>query len=121
MPLYLKIFSPKTWVMGDYTSSANYDLEMKIYTDPQMTILKDISAMTTTTLRFIDPNTDQPVFETTQGLTGDASGNLLWKPNQSNSVGTYGHIKIHVIFTESGVKVTAIGQNGSDDLFITAY
>lgn len=121
MPLYVKIFSPKTWVMGDYTDSANYDLEIKIYTDPQMTVLKDLTGFTTTTLRFVDPNDDSVLFETTQGLAGDASGNLLWKPSQSNSVGLSGHVKVHVQFKDSTSQVTAFGQSGSDDLFIKAY
>ena len=108
--------------MGDYTDSANYDLEIKIYTDPQMTTLKDLTGFTTTTLRFVDPN-DQSnvVFSTTVGLSGDASGNLLWKPPISDSVFTYGHVKVHVEFKVTGTKVTAIGVNGSDDLFIKAY
>ena|SRR3972149_3292222 len=122
MPLYIKITSPKIWVMSDFTDSASYDLELKIYTDPQMTVVKDLTGFTTTTLRFVDPN-DQAnvIFSTTTGLTGDANGVLLWKPTESTSVYTYGHVKVHVQFKVSGTRVTAIGVNGSDDLFIKAY
>lgn len=121
MPLYIKITSPKTWVMSDFTDSANYDLELKVFTDPQMSTGKDLTGFTTLTLRFVDPNDGHVVFETTNGLSGASTGVLLWKPSQSNSVFTYGHVKVHLVCEVSGTKVTAIGVNGSNDLFIKAY
>ena len=118
MPLYLKITSPKIWVAGDYTDSATYDLEMKIYSDPQLTTAVDMTTFTTLTLRFIDPNSGGLYFSTTQDLTSDANGNVYWRPANGRQIYSFGHLKLRLRCEVSGTEVTAVGINGSDSLFI---
>jgi len=116
MPAYVKVISPKTWVYGDFTDSATYDLEMKIFTDPQMTTALDLTTFTTITLRFIEPVTGDIYFQTVYGLTGDATGNLYWRPNNGNQAYITGSATIRVWLEKTGTKLTAIGVNGSDEI-----
>lgn len=116
MPLYVKVISPKVWVYGDYTDSATYDLELKICSDPQMTTPVDLTTFTTITLRMIDPITGEALLHSVYGLTGDATGNLSWKPNSSNAPYFSGGATVRVWLEKTGTKMTAVGVNGSDEI-----
>ena len=118
MPLYLKIVSPKVWAYGDYTNSASYDLEMKIYSDPQLTSTVDLTTFTTLTLLFKDPNNGYDLYSTTTGLTSDSSGNLYWRPTQSTVYSGYGHVKVCLTCENSTTRMTAVGTLDSNDLLI---
>ena len=55
MPLYLKM-DQKTWVSGDYTNSASFDLSGTVYDENTFTTTRDISGCTVL-LRLIDGKT----------------------------------------------------------------
>lgn len=119
MPLFVKITSPKVWALGDYTVDDLHDINMTVYTDPQMTTVKDLTSYTTKSMRLIDPNHNgYTLQDTTEGITVNSSGVVTWKPSISGSPQFKGLVKVRPRFEKSGEKLTAIGVNGSDELFI---
>jgi hypothetical protein len=119
MALFVKITSPKVWAQGDYTDNATHDINMTIYSDPQMQNTVDLTAFTTITMRLIDPNFNgRLVWDSTTGVTGNASGVLTWQPTSGSTIYTKGTLKVRPRFQDSTQKLTAIGVNGSDEIYV---
>ena len=118
MTFYCKITSPKIWAIGDFTDNATHDINMTIYSDPQMQNTVDISGYTIT-MRIIDPNfLGRMVQSTSVGLTGDNAGLLVWKPTQGSTLSTKGLFKLQPRFENSTEKLTAVGVNASNEIFV---
>ena len=113
MVLYLKL-DQKTWASGDFTSSATYDLSGTIYDDNGFATVRDISGFTGT-FRLINQNGDL-LFSTTAGITLSANGTFA----VAFAAGPYvsGLVYARMLLEVSGSKITAVGVNGSDELFI---
>lgn len=108
----------KNWVQGDYTDSNTYDLSGTVYDDARFATARDISGFTPT-VQFTDYE-DNTVYSTTTGITNTgSSGVFLIKFTQSTSPYLHGNYKIRLILEVSGTRITAIGVNGSDDIFFT--
>jgi len=118
MALFVKITSPKVWASGDYTDNTTYDINMTIYSDPQMTSTVDLTSFTTIKIRLIDPNHNGVViYESSTGITGDANGVIVWQPTQSTRPYHLGLVKVRPTFEDSTQFLTAIGVNASDEIF----
>lgn len=113
MVLYLKL-TQKTWASGDYTNSTTYDLNGTVYDDNTLTTARDISGFTGT-FRLIDQSGDL-LYSTTQGITLNADGTF----QIAFVAGPYvrGLTYVRLLLEVSGTKITAVGVNGSDELFI---
>jgi len=115
MALYLKM-DQKTWVEGDFTNSATYDLSGTVYDENTFTTARDISGFTGT-FRLINYD-GEVVFSTTTGLTLNNDGTFLVKFSNGATPYYRGNTKVRLRLEVSGTRVTAIGVNGSDELYI---
>jgi len=118
MALYVKITSPRVWASGDYSDNDTHDVNMTIYSDPEMTNVVDISGFTLS-LRLITADFNGRLITTiNSGLTGSSAGLFVWKPSNSSTIQRAGLLKVRPRFTDSTQRLTAIGVNASDELLI---
>ena len=115
MVLYLKM-DQKTWGQLDFTNSATYDLSGTVYDENTFATARDISGFTGT-FRLINQSGDV-VFSTTTGLTLGADGTFLVKFTVGTAPHLSGSYKVRLRLEVSGTRITAIGVNGSDNLFL---
>lgn len=115
MPLYLKM-DQKTWVEGDFTDSNTYDLSGTVYDENTFTTTRNISGFTGT-FRLLN-NYGDVIFSTTTGLTLNSDGTFLVKFAEGKTPYFQGNTKVRLRLEVSGTRVTAIGVNGSDELYI---
>jgi len=115
MVLYNKL-DQKTWASQDFTDSATYDLSGTIYDENTFTTTRDISGFTGT-FRLLDAQ-GRRVFSTTSGLTLNSDGTWLLKLGTNNRIYPVGSHKVRLTLEVSGTRVTCVGVNGSDELFI---
>ena len=122
MVVYL-VLDQKQMAQLDFSDQAARDFSGTVYTTEALDVALDISGFTSNSeLRFIDPNRDFPVFTTTSDLTLNADGTFTWRPTGTgSSVNAKGWVKVRLQLNSSTERVTAIGVNGSDDLFILKY
>ena len=122
MVVYL-VLDQKQMAQLDFSSNAARDFSGTVYTTEALDVALDISGFTSNSeLRFIDPNNDWIIFSTTSDLTLNADGTFTWRPTGTgSSVSAKGWVKVRLQLNSSTERVTAIGVNGSDDLFILKY
>jgi len=116
MPLYVKM-DQKEWVQGDYTDSTTYDLSGTIYRDNRLSTAETSLDTFTGELRLIDANDGSPLYTTTQNLTLNSDGTFLVKFSEGTSPSLHGMLKVRLRCTVSGSRLTAIGVNGSDEVY----
>jgi|APSaa5957512535_1039671.scaffolds.fasta_scaffold05604_9 hypothetical protein len=117
MPLYVKM-DQTSWVQGDFTDSATYDLSGTIYRDNRFATAETSLDTFTGELRLIDKNDGSPLYTTTSNLTLNSDGTFLIKFSESDTPHIHGNVKVRLRCTISGSRLTAIGVNGSDELYI---
>jgi len=118
MALYVKITSPKIWASGDYTDNTTHDINMTIYSDPQMQNVVDLTTFTTITMKVIDPNRHgAQVYSSTTGVTGSSVGVITWQPTVSSAPNLRGLFKVRPTLEDSTQKLTSVGVNASDEIF----
>jgi len=118
MTLYAKITSPKIWASGDYTDNTTHDINITIYSDPQMQNTVDLTTFTTLTMKLIDPNNHAAqVYSSTVGVSGSSVGVITWQPTVSSAPILRGLFKVRPTFEDSTQKLTAVGVNASDEIF----
>jgi len=115
MVLYLKL-DQNTWSQGDYTDSASYDLSGTVYDENTFTTTRNISGFSGT-FRLIDGQGDV-IYSTTSNLTLNSDGTFLVKFSSDTAPSVRGMFKVRLRLEVSGSRLTAIGVNGSDELFI---
>lgn len=115
MVLYLKM-DQKTWGQLDYTDSATYDLSGTVYDDNTLSTARDISGFTGT-FRLIDQE-GGTVFSSKQNLTLNADGTFLMKFAEGATPHTQGLYKVRLRLEVSGSRLTAVGVNGSDEIYL---
>jgi len=115
MVLYLKM-DQKTWGQLDYTDSATYDLSGTVYDENTFATTRDISSFTGT-FRLINQSGDV-AFSTNQNLTLNSDGTFLVKFAEGATPHLSGSYKVRLRLEVSGTRITAIGVNGSDNLFL---
>jgi len=115
MVLYNKL-DQKTWASQDFTDSATYDLSGTIYDENTFTNTRDISGFTGTFV-LLDGQ-ERIVYTTTTGLTLGNDGTWLLKLTTNNRIYTTGGHKVRLRLEVSGTRVTCVGVNGSDELYI---
>jgi len=116
MVLYLKL-DQKQWASGDFSDQADTDFSGTIYTDEALSTTFDIS-LYSGDLRFLNPHTDKLIFSTDQNLTLNTNGTFLWQPASGQTPLSTGFVKVRLRLTLSNERLTCIGVNGSDDLFL---
>ena len=116
MALYLKL-DQKTWVQEDYTDSSTYDLSGTIYRDNTFTTAETSLNTFTGTFRLIDQE-GKSLFSTQSGLTLNADGTFTMTFAQGKTPTVSGNTKLRMLLEKSGSRLTAVGVNGSDELFL---
>lgn len=116
MALYLKL-DQATWVQEDYTDSSTYDLSGTIYRDNTFTTAETSLNTFTGTFRLIDQEGKQ-LFSTDSGLTLNADGTFTMTFAQGKTPTVSGNTKLRILLEKSGSRLTAVGVNGSDELFL---
>lgn len=117
MVLYVKM-DQHTWVEGDYTDGATYDLSGAIYRDSTLTTLESDLENFTGIFKLIDDEGVTHYENNTADLVLDTSGTFTVRFNQNRAPSTYGSFKVRILLEKSGSRLTAVGVNGSDVLFI---
>ena len=115
MVLFLKL-DQKAWARLDYTDDASFDLSGTVYDDDRFATTRNISGFTPT-LRIIDQYGDYVYENTTDITVSGSSGIFLIKFTQTNAPYLKGLYKVRLILEKSGSRITAVGVNGSDELF----
>jgi hypothetical protein len=115
MVLYLKL-DQKTWGQSDFTDSATYDLSGTVYDENTFTNARDISGFTGT-FRLINQE-GETIFSSTQNLTLNNDGTFLMKFAEGATPMAHGNHKVRLRLEVSGSRITAVGVNGSDELFL---
>lgn len=115
MPLYIKM-DQNRWVNQDFTDSNSYDLSGTVYSEPEFTNTVDISSYTTVTLRVIN-NDGNVLFSTTDNITANSDGTILFKFGVGKTPFFSGAGTIRVRFEDSTNRLTAVGVNGSDIVY----
>jgi hypothetical protein len=116
MVLYLKM-DQKTWSQGDFTDSATYDLSGTVYDENTFTTVRDISSFTGT-FRLIDPSSGDLIFSSDSNLTLNSNGTFTMKFSTGKTPVSNGNTKVRLLLKISGSRITCIGVNGSDELFL---
>lgn len=117
MALYVKM-DQHIWAEDDYTDSATYDLSGAVYRESTFTTLESDLETFTGSFRLINDDGEVVYENNTSDLTLDTSGTFTMKFSQSRAPTVYGQFKVRIKLEKSGSKLTAIGVNGSDLLFI---
>lgn len=115
MVLYLKL-DQKAWARLDYTDDSSFDLSGTVYDDERFATTRNISGFTAT-LRFINYDGSYIYENTTDVTVTGSAGIFLVKFTQTNAPSLRGLYKCRLILEKSGSRLTAVGVNGSDDLF----
>ena len=115
MVLFLKL-DQKAWARLDYTNDADFDLSGTIYDDERFATTRNISTFTPN-LRIIDQFGNYVYENTTDITVTGSSGIFLIKFTQTNAPYLQGLYKVRLILEKSGSRITAVGVNGSDELF----
>lgn len=115
MVLFLKM-DQINWARGDFTDSANFDLSGTVYDDSSFVTVRDISGFTGT-FRIIDQK-GGTIFSSDDVLTLNSDGTFLVKFLESQTPTISGIFKIRLRLEISGSRLTAVGVNGSDDIFL---
>ena len=115
MVLFLKM-DQHSWAKGDFTDSNTYDLSGTVYDDNTFTTTRDISGFTGT-FRIIDQE-GGTIFSSDDILTLNSDGTFLVKFLESQRPMIAGIFKIRLRLEVSGSRLTAVGVNGSDDIFL---
>lgn len=115
MVLFLKM-DQMNWAKGDFTDSANFDLSGTVYDDSSFTTVRDISGFSGT-FRIIDQS-GGTIFSSDDILTLNSNGTFLVKFLESQTPTISGIFKIRLRLEVSGSRLTAVGVNGSDDIYL---
>ena len=115
MVLYLKM-DQNVWAQRDFTDSATYDLSGTVYDDNTFTTVRDISGFTGI-FRIIDQE-GGTIFSSDDILTLNSDGTFLVKFLESQRPMIAGIFKIRLRLEVAGSRLTAVGVNGSDDIFL---
>jgi len=115
MVLYLKL-DQKVWGQSDYTDSSSFDLSGTVYDENTLATARDISGYTGT-FRLLD-NRGNLVFSSSTGLTLNADGTFTMTFAEGSSPYTTGNHVLRLRLESSGNRLTCIGVNGSDYIFI---
>jgi len=115
MVLYLKL-DQKVWVQGDYTDSANFDLSGTIYDENTFTTTRDISGYSGV-FRLINQD-GSAMFSSDQNLTLNSDGTFLMKFAEGKTPSTHGMVRVRLRLTDSTNRLTCVGVNGSDELYL---
>ena len=116
MSLYLNL-DQKTWVQEDYTDSSVYDLSGTVYRDNTFTTAETSLNTFTGTFRLLGQE-GKPLFSTQTGLTLNADGTFTMTFAQGKTPTMSGNTKVRILLEKTGSKLTAIGVNGSDELYL---
>lgn len=116
MALYLDL-DYNTWVRKDYTDSTAYDISGTVYRDNTFTTAETSLDTFTGTFRLIDQE-GKPLFSTTSGITLNSDGTFLMAFADGKTPLITGNSKVRLLLEKSGSRLTAIGVNGSDELFL---
>lgn len=114
--MYVKM-DQHIWVQGDYTGDTTYDLSGAIYRDSTLTTLESDLDDFTLTFKFINME-GYTVYSNPTDITGVAAGTFTVKFAQTRAPDLNGLFFVRVILEKSGSRLTAIGVNGSDRMFI---
>jgi len=114
MVLYLKL-DQKSWGQKDFTDSTDFDLSGTVYDDNRFTTARDISSYTGK-FRLINYDGDE-IFSSDQGLTLNANGTFSMKFAEGATPVIRGSYKVRIRLEKTGNRLTAVGVNGSDELF----
>ena len=114
MPLYVKM-DQNTWVERDYTDSTSFDLSGTVYDENTFTTVRDLSSFTGV-FRLIDQQ-GRTLFSSSDGLTLNADGTIQMTFSTNNQPQVRGSAKVRIELKISGSRLTAIGVNGSDEIF----
>lgn len=116
MALYLKL-DQKIWVQQDYTDSTTYDISGTVYRDNTFTTAETSLDTFSGTFRLIGQE-GKPLFSTTSGITLNSDGTFLMAFGQDKTPTMSGNTKVRILLEKTGSRLTAIGVNGSDELFL---
>jgi hypothetical protein len=115
MVLFLKM-DQNNWAKGDFTNSATFDLSGTVYDENTFTTVRDISGFTGT-FRIIDQE-GGTIFSSDDIVTLNSDGTFLVKFLESQRPMIAGIFKIRLRLEQSGSRLTAVGINGSDDIYL---
>ena len=115
MVLYLKM-DQKTWGQLDFTNSATFDLSGTVYDENTFATTRDISSYTGT-FRLINQD-GGTIFSTTTDLTLNSDGTFLMQFAEGAAPRYHGNVKVRLRLESSGNRLTCIGVNGSDEIFL---
>lgn len=116
MVLYLKL-DQHVWVQGDYTDSSTYDISGTVYRDYTLSTAETSLDTFTGSFRLINEQ-GSIIYEDSTVLTLNSNGTFTVLFTISNSPATYGSYKVRLKLEKSGSRLTAVGVNGSDRVFI---
>jgi len=114
MVLYLKM-DQKTWGSGDFTDSATYDLSGTVYDENTFATARDISGFSGT-FRLINQE-GETIFSSTSNLTLNNDGTFLMKFANGSTPDIQGTFKVRLRLEVSGSRLTAVGVNGTDEVY----
>lgn len=117
MVLYVKM-DQHVWAEDDYTNGSTYDLSGSIYRDSTFTTLESDLENFTGSFRLIDDQGYCHYENNSSDLTLATDGTFTITFSQSNAPTVYGAFRVRIKLEKSGSRLTAIGVNGSDRLFI---
>ena len=117
MVLYLKM-DQHTWAENDYTSSTSFDISGAVYREATFTTLESDLETFTGTFRLIDDDGYTIYSNNSSDLTLDTTGTFNITFSQNNAPTTHGSFRVRLTLEKSGSRITAIGVNGSDLMFI---
>tara|TARA_B100001146_G_C15954056_1_gene336874 strand:+ start:279 stop:635 length:357 start_codon:yes stop_codon:yes gene_type:complete len=115
MVLFLKM-DQNNWAKGDFTDSATFDLSGTVYDDSSFTTVRNISGFTGT-FRIIDQE-GGTIFSSDDIVTLNSDGTFFIKFLESQTPTISGIFKIRLRLEVSGSRLTAVGINGSDDIYL---
>lgn len=109
-----------TWTQGDYTNSTTYDISGTVYDENTLTTARDISGFTGT-FRLIHPSTGALIFSSVKGssnLTLNSNGTFQMTFAEGKTPIASGITKVRLLLESSGNRITCVGVNGSDELYL---
>jgi hypothetical protein len=117
MVLYIKM-DQHVWAEDDFTNGATYDLSGSVYRDSTFTTLESDLETFTGSFRLIDDQGSVHYENNTSDLTLNTDGTFTVTFGESRAPTTYGAFRVRLKLEKSGSRLTAIGVNGSDKIFI---
>jgi len=116
MVLYLKM-DQQTWSQLDYTNSTTYDLSGTVYRDNTFATAETALDTFTGTFRLINQD-GGTVFSTTTNLTLNSDGTFTMEFDPGSTPHISGGYRVRLRLEKSGSRLTVVGVNGSDELFL---